>query len=486
MIIMKAHFTNRRRAQQPKSESGIALITVLFLLITMTILGLTMVATVNSDMMINGYYGNSRAAYYAADSGLNIARQYLSDQLQNQVVTTACLGWGATAVAGCTADPLSGSAPTTALSNLRTTFGGAYSSSNLNVASTPSAASWPSSFLIQDSTACASSFTAAPGSPVKTPSPLNAALTGTYTYSFNYVICTTGTAAATSLQRASVKESGTLLLVIQAQDTPPPSFAGYGQFVTNQASCPGAYLTPGTYTGPTFTDGTWSLGNSGPYIFTGRLSQVQPDIDYYVGSNCTASTSSSFPGISATFQAGLQLNAPVITPPSNSYSQAWAVLDGLGTGEGSNSPTNANLNSELKNVSATAYPSGGTSSGVYLPYYKNSGGQYVYGYLNGSTPAQSGGIYVQGNASIVLSATSDTSGNPTQTFAITQGSTVTTIVTNPTTNTTTFSSGGTTQTISGIPEDLATTPGIANPGTMLYVNGTITGLSGPATPALPT
>ncbi len=482
MITMKAHPTKRRRAQQPESESGIALITVLFLLITMTILGLTMVATVNSDMMINGYYGNSRAAYYAADSGLNIARQYLSDQLQNQVVTTACLGWGPTAVAGCTADPLSGSASTTALANLRQTFGGAYSSSNLNVATTPSAASWPSAFIIQDSTACASSFAAATGSPIKTPSPLNANLTGTYTYSFNYVICSTGTAASTSLQRASVKESGTLLLVIQAQDTPPPSFAGYGQFVTNQASCPGAYLTPGTYTGPTFTDGTWSLGNTGPYIFTGKLSQVQPDIDYYVGSKCTASTSSSFPGISATFQAGLQLNAPAITPPANSYSQAWAVLDGLGTGEGTGSPTNANLNAVLKNVSATVYPSGGATTGVYLPYYSNGSGGYNFGYLNNGVPAQSGGIYVQGNASIILSATTDTSGNPTQTYSITQGTTVTTIVTNPTTNTTTFSSGGTTQTISGIPENLASVPGEASPGTMLYVNGTITGLSGPAAP----
>ena len=333
MINMKALPTKRRRAHPPESESGIALITVLFLLITMTILGLTMVATVNSDMMINGYYGNSRAAYYAADSGLNVARQYLSDQLQVQVNTTACLGWGATAVSGCTADPLSSSAATTALSNLRTTFGGAFTSSNLNVVQTPSAASWPSSFLIRDSATCANSFTAAVGSPIKTPSPLNANLTGTYTYSFNYVICSTGTAAATSLQRASVKESGTLLLVIQALDSPPPSFAGYGQFVTNQSPCPGAYLTPGTYTGPTFTDGTWSLGNSGPYIFTGTLSQVGSTIDYYVGSKCTASTSSNFPGISATFESGLKLSAPTITPPANSYSQEWAVLDGLGTGE---------------------------------------------------------------------------------------------------------------------------------------------------------
>ena len=41
-----------------------------------------------------------------------------------------------------------------------------------------------------------------------------------------------------------------------------------------------------------------------------------------------------------------------------------------------------------------------------------------------------------------------------------------TITTNVTTNTTTFSSGTTTQTITGIPENLATTPGEATPGTL--------------------
>ena len=117
------------------------------------------------------------------------------------------------------------------------------------------------------------------------------------------------------------------------------------------------------------------------------------------------------------------------------------------------------------------------------PYYLHSStGQYNFGYLggtNGTTPEQSGGIYVQGSASVVLAATTDTSGNPTQTYTITQSSTVTTITTNVTTNTTTFSNGTTTKTIVGIPENLAATPGQATPGTMLYVNGAISGLSGP-------
>ena len=55
-------------------SQGIALITAIFLTVLMSVLGLIMVVTVNSDMLINGYYGSYRSAFYAADAGLNMAR----------------------------------------------------------------------------------------------------------------------------------------------------------------------------------------------------------------------------------------------------------------------------------------------------------------------------------------------------------------------------------------------------------------------------
>jgi len=83
---------------------------------------------------------------------------------------------------------------------------------------------------------------------------------------------------------------------------------------------------------------------------------------------------------------------------------------------------------------------------------------------------------VQGNASVVLSVGTDTGGNPTQTYAITQGGTTTTITTDITLGTTKVVSGGTTLNLAGVPKNLVpTTP---TPATMLYVNGKITGLSG--------
>jgi hypothetical protein len=447
-------------------------------MILMTILGLTMVVSVNSDMMINGYYGNSRAAYYAADSGINIARQYLSNQLQSQVYMGACLGWGANAFTpDCVSAPLNAAtAPAAALANLQAAYQALTPLNSGNAVH-----SWPSSFMIQNSATCTSSIQNAPGSPVITPSGPNAidgrTLNIDYKYTFNYVLCSTGRGAA--LQRSAVKEVGVLLLDVKSLDLPAPTFAGYGQFVDHQASCPGAFLTPGTYTGPTFTNGTWALGNIGPYIFTNPVLQVQPKIDYYVGSNCTPSTSSTFPGITATFQQGLVLGANAITPPANSYSQKYAVIDGYGA----TTYTTAQMGQYLKDVNGNAY-SGGT--GVYLPY---SGSNY------GGVGGIGGGIYVEGNASILLTPGTDsaTPPNPTQIYTITQGSgtcpgsncTVTTVTINSKTKQTTMVSAGkvtgNTGQLTGVPQNPANPliPSVATP-TMLYVDGSITGLTGPA------
>jgi len=111
--------------------------------------------------------------------------------------------------------------------------------------------------------------------------------------------------------------------------------------------------------------------------------------------------------------------------------------------------------------------------------------------VTGSTG--SGGFLVNGNASISLSATTDSAHNATQTYTITQGSghsaTTTTIVVDTATNTTSVSQGsGSPLVLVGVPTQLNPTTGTAitqtDPSganvapTMVYVNGTITGLSG--------
>src|SRR6185437_15485533 len=74
-------FSTSHNRKRSKTQEGVALITTLLPLMLMTGLSLAMVLSVRSDMLINGYYRNFRGSFYAADSGLNVARQAMRDQV---------------------------------------------------------------------------------------------------------------------------------------------------------------------------------------------------------------------------------------------------------------------------------------------------------------------------------------------------------------------------------------------------------------------
>ena len=101
MMAKSARFHNRKatliaRSGRPfpaRGERGVALLVSLMLLTLLSVMSVVMVMTISPDMLINGYYGNYRGSFYAADSGLNIARQQLVNQLQGYVNTNACAGW---------------------------------------------------------------------------------------------------------------------------------------------------------------------------------------------------------------------------------------------------------------------------------------------------------------------------------------------------------------------------------------------------------
>jgi hypothetical protein len=270
------------------------------------------------------------------------------------------------------------------------------------------------------------------------------------------------------------------------------SFSAFGGYINNFSQCQGP-LAYGTNTGPFFTNGQWNFGSGGSYIFTDPVGQHAANADFIFGSggvscggvsgcDCKNASSDSTGGqtIAPTFQAGFNRNQPAVALPTNDFSQKWAVLDGVGCGEGGTTcgvsappnPTNTDLNAHLKNISGTSYPTGGAGSGVYLPYCTVLGPSCAA--INKVT---GGGIYVEGNAAIALSLGNDALGNPTQTYAITNNGTTTTVTLNINVNTTTVVSGGTTLILTGVPTNLSgATP---QEGAMVYVNGTITGLSGP-------
>jgi len=476
--------------KQHYGDHGFALVFTLLLLSMMSLMALAMVFSSSSDMLINGYYRNARGSFYAADSGLNIARQQLQSQIVAQVPSTF------------TTNPIPAGAAATVLSSVLTAYA---SSTSLNAGQ--AANSWVESFVIPNTTGCPTTFSLAPNSPTITSYDSNNNPNG-YKYIYNYQLCVRGMAQGS--EQTTVSETGSIILAVSGlQPTSTPSFAAYGAFIDQFPPCLGP-LVPGTLTGPQFTNGAWQFGTSGSYIFTDPVGQANADADFWFGNTCIQSPTSSYKygsgnqaqTIKPTFEGNppfsLGLNTESL--PQNDYSQQWAVLDSKGTGEGSSAPTNAQMNASLKTASGAAYPTSGASSGVYIPYTTSGSVNTVDG----------GGFYVAGSSSVGASITLSTSGTSAQVFTIAQTpsstTTTTTITVDPlatpptswncpsgTTGTTTVATkvgSGSTTTVNfcAVPMNLSgSTP---TPGTILYVNGDIAstncsyggctgGLSGP-------
>jgi hypothetical protein len=128
------------------------------------------------------------------------------------------------------------------------------------------------------------------------------------------------------------------------------------------------------------------------------------------------------------------------------------------------------LSNALRNpLTGKAYPStGAVPDGVYLPYTVDSSGK--------NPTFTGGGIMVDGDAQITLSPGSGTS----QVYKITTSTGTTTVTINPANNSTVVSSGSTSTTIAGVPQQVDPSTGDSmGYDTMLYVNGNITKLTGP-------
>src|ERR1700757_5180816 len=95
-----------------QTSRGVALITTLLLLSLMVAMTLGMVIAVTSDSLITRYYRTYRSSFYAGDSGVNIVRQYML----NQLVANASVAVGTT-FSSTSPPPLSGSDASTTLTN---------------------------------------------------------------------------------------------------------------------------------------------------------------------------------------------------------------------------------------------------------------------------------------------------------------------------------------------------------------------------------
>ena len=446
---------------------GVALVTVLLLLFLMSVLGLAAVLATSSDLMINGYYGNARGSFYAADAGLNVARQAMQNEVNSLIPTT----WNTASWTSCTTGTASGPLSTAtgssgAAGQMISAISGYGSTTYLSGAKLTSGAgaaanSWGESFTISNT-----------GSTSPYPIQLHAnnptvnCISGfptQYTYQFDYTLTSVGTAAG--LGSATVTENGSIFVNVIAPAGVVPeniSFSSFGAYIGSSPPCQNSSYVSGTISGPTFVDatvgcgtgvthcGSWNFGTSGSYIFTDPVNQTGPQISYNI-SGCHLSTAGSYTyngtTIAPNFESGYNLAQSPIPIPNNDFSQRWAVLDGKGCGvaEGGGSctaipivlpptPTLQQMNSyNLQNVNqnntaAQPYASGSGSSltaatsGVFLPYT-----------CSGSTCTVSptaGGIWIEDNSSVTtsvqLSTTNGSGGasNPSgEVIAVTQAST---------------------------------------------------------------
>jgi Tfp pilus assembly protein PilX len=465
-----------RPGQGRFQNHGVALIITLLLLFLLSVIGLAAVMSSSSDLMINGYYKNYRGSFYAADSGLNMARQAISTYFNNNAPAT----WPTTQSSATTAG---GTLATSAGTYVTGLYGNSYSLNGQGQAGN----SVPSSFTI---------ITATVSLPTQ---PSGTQTSGNYTqwsYVYNYTLESQG--ASQGSETAQVIEKGAITVNItqgSGTTTTNASFAAFGAFIDSFSACQGP-LVQGYMTGPMYALGQWNLstGSSPGYTFSDPVSQTGSQFSYWDGGNCNNSSSVPYTDgwgntVNPSFQSGYNLNVTPVALPPNDFSQKWAVLDGKGCGEGSSTcggstappaPTNTQMNAVLKNVNQTAYPTAGASSGVYLPYTCTSGVC--------SLNSNAGGIYVEGSGNgvsttVTLSTTNGAGGSASpsgQVYKIVQGSTTTTVTIDSQANTTTVVSGGTTLVLSGVPQNQLASP--AQPATMLYVNGDVS-ISGPSSGA---
>jgi len=449
---------NPEQKPQREGERGIALVTTLLLLMLITGMTVAMAVSVNSDMMINGYYRNFRGAFYAADSGLNIARQDLYNQIAAAVPATVAAG----------TQPIATSTPATVQSYINSTYGSSYKYVS---GSGQAANSWPEKYKITSSSLSLASCQVIGGGGTCT------APTGTptgYRYVYNYGL--TGVGQSQGSEEVSLTDSGSLTVTATvASSGTDTSFAAWGMFIDKYDICNGGSLVAGTISGPVFTNGAWTFGEGGAYTFTDSVGMASSKFGYqYNSGTCHQSSStsdsngsgSSKKTIAPTYAVTPKIGQSKVALPDNDYSQQGAVLDGKGTGAAA--PTNADRAAVLRNVSKTKYATTGQTSGVWLPYAVDPS--------SGVATFTGGGILVEGDAAVTLS----TSGTTAQVYTIKQGSTTTTVTVNSGTNTTTVASGSTSLTINGVPRQLDPVAGTSmGNATMLYVDGNITALTGP-------
>lgn len=234
------------------------------------------------------------------------------------------------------------------------------------------------------------------------------------------------------------------------------SFTRYALFTNRQTMPNGTqvwFTSTAYFAGPLFTNGQYNYAYNPGGTFLDTVAQHLTRANFYNRGNQLSLDANANGTIDVpTFTEGFERGVPTVSTPTDSSSESTMVVEAIHAAH--NPPTTSDL---------SPY----SNTGIYLP-------------VSGST--LTGGIYVTGNASIstrVVSASdmSDPYRNTCpdcQAITITSSNGVTkNIALNRSTNTTLVATGNNAPvTYTGLPD------GASNIGTLIYVKGNITALSG--------
>lgn len=495
-----------RAMDSNRSERGIALVSALLATTVMLALGLAIVFSATVDTVTTKSQRVGEQAFYAADTGLAMARRSLttalSEELTKIVNGTAGYGQNNSGYYQIGAIPADGSFPTVlivpdpdSVPNYQF-YTNVYARAQQLVTNASSDSTY-SAYSGLNNSKFTVVFRPLSGSVDFSPVPTDPSTAGE-AIKFRYSIQVTGTTGAGG--SSTVDETGRMSINVNLHNTAAPgsprnfSFSGFAAFFDDGDTNPNAALAAGTFSGPVHTNTHFAYASSRGVTFRNIVSQVDNYIRY--DSN---NFSLGHLGLPTADMTGIDISSEGykqttrVPLPGNNFSQEYAVINGTGitnkkadgtpvdppatipTANGSPLPVldssgkvtvealAVNLrDSANKAPNASSGKLGGGSDGVYI-----SSGD--------GTSITGAGIYVQGDASDVQLY----SNGSDQVYVFKQTSNKTTTVTVSTTNnTTTISdSTGKSTTFTGVPTDKSDNLH-PQPGVSLYVKGNINSLRG--------
>ncbi|MFP5264284.1 MAG: PilX N-terminal domain-containing pilus assembly protein [Blastocatellia bacterium] len=484
------------------NERGIALVTTLLVTTMLLALGMAVVFSATSDTVITRSQRVGEIAFYAADTGVSIARRALETALEEEIARIS----NGTATYGQNGGPYyyvntSGTGfpdvyviPDPDVVPDYQFYTNVYARANQLIANAKadSAFSTTKSINRTDFVATISRLTGSVD-------PIDRTKTNPFqAIKFRYSIKVTGTTDAGG--SSTVNEVGRISVNVTLASTSAPgmgrdfSFSGFGAFFDNGDTTANSALAAGTFSGPVHTNTHFAFQSNRSVAFRDVVSQVDNYIRY--DSSDFSQGRISIPNKD---MAGIDISSQgyqktgIVPLPANNFSQEYAVINGTGitdrkldgtpvdppavmprdllgnllpifdpiTGRVTPTALSLNLRDSQNKIPSVSGGKLGGGDAVYIP---SGDGATITG----------AGIYVQGDATDIQLYANGTD----QVYAIRQGSKVTTVTVSYANNRTTIAdSGGKTSTFTGVPTDKSD-PGNPRPGASLFVTGEIKSLRG--------